>query len=104
MSKIKPFNEPTKEGSNDLEETVWVIAKPYMNLCKCAHLLDKETSESFNTANKAWEVASSSRKDPVLRVKALRAFAHCYSDMGLDDKAAEMTKRWKEIANDHLKL
>lgn len=86
----------------DWEENFFIIVDPYDDLEECANLLDKENSESFSNARKAYSTALHTRKDTLLRAKAFRAFAACYSDMGLENKAAEMRKKMQELVREGL--
>ena len=79
-----------------------VIADPFWDLDTCAELFNHKSSQSFQDASRAFSEALHSAKDLLLRAKAFRAFATCYSEMGLEDKAAEMTRKWQELANDAL--
>lgn len=101
MPKIESNEELAAGGRKELLETIIVLVEPFADIKECHHLLNKKASNSFNIAHKAYLTALESRKDVVLRVKALVAFQNCYSDLGLDNRAADMKNKWKALIHKH---
>ena len=83
-------------------ENIDVIVVPFLNLRECAILLDKTETAKFFEARDAYCEALLSNKDKFLRAVAFRAFAACYTDLGLNEKADEMTQKWQGLAREAL--
>ncbi len=99
MSENETFEQFSERVKKEAEENLFVVVKPFDEMSKCACLLNKDTSKSFDAAREAYFSSLHHRKDTLLRAKAFRAFSKCYSDMGLDRQAVDMTRKWQELAN-----
>lgn len=62
----------------------------------------KETTPSFKIASKTYAIALKATENiKSLKVKALKAFSDCYSDIGMTDKAAEMKQKYTQICEEN---
>jgi len=92
----------TEEFARGMQKRFWEeigsITGPFSELQEIAGLLNKQNTESYTKAGDAYVTALRNRKDPVLKAIAFAAFGQCYTDMGLEEKADEMTQKRQELA------
>ena len=63
---------------------------------------NKESVSNFQVAKDIYLQIISLREDKKeLKVEAYRAFANCYTEIGLSEKAAKMTQKCEQLCREH---